>query len=54
MLSVALSGGVGNPTIVSDGFDNSGFFLKVTNGAVNIADATLQAMRFMVEVTRVQ
>jgi hypothetical protein len=52
--AMALSGGPGNPTIVSDGFDNSGFFLKVTNGAAAIADATLQAMRFMVEVTRVQ
>lgn len=52
--AIALSGGVGNPTIVSDGADDSGLFLKVTNGAAAIADATLQAMRFMVEVTRVQ
>jgi len=52
--AMALSGAILNPTIVSDGFDNGGFFLKVTNGSVNIADATLQAMRFMVEVTRVQ
>ena len=52
--AMALSGGVGNPTIASDGFDNSGLFIRVTNGAANIPDATLQGMRFMVEVTRVQ
>jgi hypothetical protein len=52
--AMALSSGINNPTIVSDGFDESGLFLKVTNGAAAIADEKLQAMRFMVEVTRVQ
>jgi|HubBroStandDraft_3_1064219.scaffolds.fasta_scaffold00913_5 hypothetical protein len=46
--------GVGNPTIVSDGFDGSGLFLKVTNGAAAITDDKLKKMQFMVEVTRVQ
>jgi len=53
-LSGALRSGIPNPTIVSDGFDSRGFFLKVTNGAANIADATLQKMHFMVEVTCVE
>jgi hypothetical protein len=53
-LSGALRSKILNPTIVSDGFDSRGFFLKITNGAQPIADATLKGMHFMVEVTCVQ
>jgi len=51
--AMASSGGISDPTIVSDGADATGLFLKVTNGASAIADPTLQGMRFAVEVTRI-
>jgi hypothetical protein len=52
--AMALSGGVGNPTIAADGFDDSGLYVRVTNGAADIADDKLKAMQFMVEISRVR
>jgi hypothetical protein len=52
--AMAATGGVPNPVVAFDSFTAAGIQLRVSNGAAPVAAATLNAMRFMVEVTRVQ
>jgi hypothetical protein len=51
--AMAVAGGISNPTIAFDSFAPGGVQLRVTNGAAAVADGTLSAMQFMVEITRI-
>ncbi len=46
--------GIDNPTIAYDATVVGGIGLRVTRGAANVADGTLKAAQFMIEVTQVQ
>jgi hypothetical protein len=46
--------GIDNPTIAYDSAAADGILLRVTRGAANVADATLQAAQFMIEITQVE
>lgn len=46
--------GIDNPTIAYDSAVANGILLRVTRGAGNVADNTLRAAQFMIEVSQVQ
>jgi hypothetical protein len=46
--------GIDNPTIAYDSAIANGILLRVTRGAANVADVTLRAAQFMIEVSQVQ
>lgn len=45
--------GIDNPTIAYDSAAVDGIVLRVTRGAANVADATLRAAQFMIEISQV-
>lgn len=45
--------GIANPTVSYSSAINTGILLRVTNGAANIADATLRAAQFMIEISQI-
>ena len=45
--------GIDNPTITYDSATNAGLLLRVTRGAANIAEPTLRAAQFMIEISQI-
>jgi hypothetical protein len=45
--------GIANPTISYNSAVNNGILLRVMNGAANVADNTLRAAQFMIEISQI-